>query len=191
VPFRALLALGAYLTAAAAGLAAPAADGRLRIPEVRTALSGRDLKVEARLSRALPEDVTKRLVSGLPTTATWEVRLFVVRRNWWDGLVDERRYAVTATYRPVGGDYTLERRLDGRLLETTVVPDREEALRALATLPGLPCFRMAPRLAGRTLGVRVRCVYGSEMALGLFPARVGTSWRRSPRFSWTEPGGAP
>lgn len=187
-----LLAVAAALTALfVARPARPADDGRLRIPQVETSLAGRDVRVTAGLSRPLPPDVRKRLASGLPTTVTWEMRLFVSRRKWWDDLLDERRYAVTATYRPVSGDFAVERRLDGRLLETVVVPALDEAARELASLPGLPCFRMGPSLAGPRLAVRVRCVYGSRLALGLVPARVGTSWRKSPVFRWAEPGAAP
>jgi hypothetical protein len=187
-----LLAAAAGLTGLlAAAPAAPARDERIRIPEVAASLSGRDVRVEARLSRPLPEDVLKRLASGLPTTARWEVRLFVSRRKWWDDLKDERRYEVTATYRPVSGDFAVERRLDGRLLETALVPARSEAAQALATLPRLPCFTVGRALAGRPLAVRVRCLYGTGIALGLFPTRIGTSWRRSPLFTLTEPRESP
>ena len=186
------LVVAAALIALAAALPAPGADpDRLRIPQVETALQGRDVAVTAGLSRPLPEDVRKRLASGLPTTVTWQVRLFVSRRKWWDDPLDERRYAVTATYRPVGGDFAVERRLDGRLLETVVLPSLAEAEAALSALAGLPCFRMGPALAGPTLAGRVRCVYGSRLALGFLPTAVGTSWRKSPVFRWREPGGTP
>lgn len=174
--------------------ARPAASGpgeAPRIPLVSVSLSGRDVTVSAQLSPGLPGEVRRRLSSGLATTATWEVRLFVSRRGWWDGLRDERLFEVSATYRPVSGDYAVERRMDGRLLSTDVVPTREEAERALSSLPGLPCFRLGPALAGRPLAVKARCVHGSAMRLGLFPVRVATRWRRSPPFVFAEPEGAP
>jgi hypothetical protein len=177
--------VGVSLAAAAAG------DDGLRIPNVETSFAGPDVRVEARLSPGLPKDVLKRLSSGLPTTAVWEVRLFASREKWWDGLKDERRYGVTATYRPVSGDYAVERRLDGRLMETVVVPEREEAAKALATLSGIPCFRMGRHLVGKKLVVRVRCLYGSEMALGVVPTRIATDWRRSPVFVWRGEGETP
>jgi len=186
-----LFALAAALTSLLAAVSAAAGDDGLAIPEVEASLSGREVRVAAALSGALPADVLKRLASGLPTTVAWEVRLFVSRESWWDDLKDERRYAVTASYRPVAGDYAVERRLDGRLLETVVVPSRAEAERALGALPRLPCFTMGPYLAGKPLAVRVRCLYGTRIALGFVQTRVGTSWRRSPLFSWAEPGGAP
>jgi hypothetical protein len=179
-------ALAAALTAAlfAAG-ETRAAKEPLRIPQVEAVLSGAEVHVETHLEPRLPEDVVRRLASGLATTVVWEMRLFILRRNWFDGLRDERRYEVTATWRPVSGDYALERRLDGRLLETVVVPGREEAEAALSRLPGIPAFRMGPHLVGKPLVVRVRCLYGTGVALGFVPTRTMTDWRRSPAFFWS------
>lgn len=176
---------------ALAAAIAPARDEGLRIPQVATSLSGRDVRVSAHLSPGLPPETVRRLASGLPTTVTWELRLFVSRSRWWDGLRDERSYGVTATYRPVSGDTTIERRLDGRLLETIVLPGRDEAERVLSTLPGLPSFTMGPHLVEKPLIVRVRCLFGTEVALGFIPTRATTDWRRSPVFFWKEGGETP
>ncbi|HEV8266613.1 MAG TPA: DUF4390 domain-containing protein [Thermoanaerobaculia bacterium] len=159
------------------------------IAVVSTFLSGRDLKVTARLSPALPKDVETRLVSGLPTTTVWRVALYISRPLWFDGKKDERRYEVTATYRPAAGDFSLERRLDGRLLETRVVPSREEAGRALSELAAVPCFRMGEHLVGKPLVVRVRCAYAPGVALGVIPTTFETGWSRSTVFQWDGRGG--
>ena len=158
------------------------------IPGVSTWVAGLDLHVETHLSPALPEDILQRLASGLPTTVAWEMRLFVFRNIWFDSLKDERRYAVTATYRPVTSDYAVERRLDARLLDTRVVPTRDEAAAALARVPGLPSFTMGDHLLGKKLLVRVRCVYGSGVALGVVPTSAETAWVRSGIFEWTANG---
>ncbi len=179
--------------AAAVLAAAPAAAGDepLRIPQVEVLLAGREVRVTTELSPGLPSDVRKRLGSGLPTTVSWEVRLMVLRDKWWDGLRDERSYSITAAFRPESGDYAVERRIDGRLLETVVLPTRDEAEQALVRIPGIPCFTLGPGVAGVPLVVRVRAVYGTHMALGFVPVRTMTDWRRSPDFRWAEPGEAP
>ena len=158
------------------------------IPGVSTWVAGRDLHVRTRLSPALPEDVLQRLASGLPTTVVWELRLFVFRNLWFDGLKDERRFSVTATYRPVTSDYAVERHLDARLLDTKVVPTRDEAATALANVPGLPSFTMGDHLLGKKLLVRVRCLYGSGVVLGVVPTSAETAWVRSEIFEWTANG---
>lgn len=188
---RVLVHVAVLIAALLAAAVAPAFDEGLRIPQVETSLNGRDVRVTAHLSPGLPSDALKRLASGLPTTVAWEMRLFVSRNKWWDGLRDERRYSITATYRPMSGDTTVERRLDGRLLETVVLPGREEAARVLSTLPGLGAFTMGPQLVGKPLVVRVRCLYGTELTLGFVPTRAMTDWRRSPVFYWKGNGVAP
>jgi hypothetical protein len=183
----AFILLAALVTGTTTALGFVADDGPV-IRGVSTWVAGRDLHVEARLSPALPEDVLQRLASGLPTTVTWELRLFAFRNLWFDGLKDERRYAVTATYRPVTSDYAVERRLDARLLDTKVVPTRDEAAAALAKVPGLPLFTMGDHLLGKKLLVRVRCLYGSGVALGVVPTSAETAWVRSGIFEWTAAG---
>ena len=184
---RAFLLLVALFAGANTARGLVADDGPV-IPGVSTWVAGLDLHVDAHLSPALPENTLQRLASGLPTTVVWEMRLFLFRNLWFDGLKDERRYAVTATYRPVTSDYAVERRLDARLLDTRVVPTRDEAAVALATLPGLPSFMMGDHLLGKKLLVRVRCLYGSGVALGVVPTSAETAWVRSGIFEWTATG---
>ena len=184
---RAFLLLAALFAGTNTAHGLVAEDGPA-IPGVSTWVVGLDLHVEAQLSPSLPEDVLQRLASGLPTTVAWEMRLFVFRSLWFDGLKDERRYAATATYRPVTSDYAVERRLDARLLDTKVVPTRDEAAAALANLPGLPSFTMGDHLLGKKLLVRVRCLYGSGVALGVIPTSAETAWTRSGVFEWTATG---
>ncbi|MGZ5428036.1 MAG: DUF4390 domain-containing protein [Thermoanaerobaculia bacterium] len=179
--------LAAVLAGAGPARAIVADDGPV-ISGVSTWVAGRDLHVDTRLSPGLPENVLQRLASGLPTTVTWELRFLAYRSFWFDGLKDERRYAVTATYRPVTSDYAVERRLDARLLDTKVVPTRDEAAAALAKVPGLPFFTMGDHLLGKKLLVRVRCLYGSGVALGVVPTSAETAWVRSGIFEWSASG---
>ncbi len=170
--------------------AAPAAgetDGATSLPGVSTWITGLELHVAAKLSPGLPRDVLERLSSGLPTTVLFRVRLFAFRNLWWDGLKEERRYEVTATFRPVQGDFLVERRLDDRLLGSQVVPTRAEALKLLSEVPGLPLFLMGSHLEGKRLVVRVKCAYARGMALGVVPTTVETDWVRSGIFDWPPP----
>lgn len=146
--------------------------------------SGRQLNVNASLHPGLPAETVERLASGLATTATWDVHLLIDRGIWPDGVKDDRRYQVTATYRPVTSDWTVERRLDGKLLEARTVPSRAEALEALERLHGLPSFVMGPHLVGKVLFVRVRCTYGTGVSFGVVPTSTATAWESSERFTW-------
>ncbi len=176
-----LLAVALALTGAAKG---GEPQGPTDLLGVSTWVSGLELHVSAKLSPGLPRDVEERLVSGLATTVLWRVRLFAFRNLWWDGLKDERQYEVTATFRPVSGDFLMERRLDGRLLGSKVVASKADTLAALSEVPGLPLFIMGSHLEGKQLVVRVKCAYARGVALGVVPTTVETDWVRSGIFEW-------
>jgi len=180
-PVPVLCALTLALAAVAQG---GEPQGPTDLPGVSTWVSGVELHVSAKLSPGLPRDVEERLVSGLATTVLWRVRLFAFRNLWWDGLKDERQYGVTGTFRPVSGDFLVERRLDGRLLGSKVVASKADALAALSEVPGLPLFIMGSHLDGKQLVVRVKCAYARGVTLGVVPTTVETDWVRSGIFDW-------
>lgn len=159
-----------------------------RVGTVAVSFTGRQLRVDASLKPGLPPETVQRLASGLPTTTSWDVRLYVDRGLfffWPDGLKDSRRYDVTATYRPVTSDYSVERRLDGKLLEARTVASKATALEALEAVRALPAFQMGPHLLGKDLYVKARCSYGTGVALGLVPTSSATGWTRSEGFTWS------
>lgn len=186
-PGRLAAALPLLLALLPAAVRGENTAGETRLPGVSTWLTGRELHVEAKLNPGLPRDVEERLESGLPTTVLWRVRLFAFRNLWWDGLKDERRYEVTATYRPLAGDVLVEKRLDDRLIGSQVVPTRGEALKVLSEVPGLTLFLMGQHLEGKRLVVRVKCSYARSVALGVVPTTVETPWVRSGGFDWPPP----
>lgn len=187
-PLRpAALLFGALLVLRTAAYAQPAPTAA-EVPGVSSWVTGRDLHVEAKLSPGLPDQVRQRLASGLATTVSWHIRLFVFRNLWWDALKDERRYAVTATYRPDTSDFLVERRLDARLLDTQILISKDEAAAVLAKVPGLPVFTLGDHLVGKKLVVRLRCRYGNGVALGVVPTSDETDWARSGIFEWTATG---
>jgi hypothetical protein len=186
---RRTLALALTLLAAITPSLGSGAEQAPSVPGVSTFFTGRELRVTARLEPGLPREIQTRLSSGLATTTVWNIGLFVFRNVWFDGKKDERLYEVTATYRPASGDYILERRMDGRLLESRVLPDKEEAERALSRVSALPCFLMGGHLTGKSLVVKVRCAYAAGVSLGVVPTTGVTPWQRSGVFEWT--GGEP
>jgi len=188
VALRSRFFLPLALTVALAGAARGGESaGPTDLPGVSTWIKGLELFVSAKLSPGLPRDVEERLVSGVATTVLWRVRLFAFRNLWWDGLKDERQYEVTGTFRPVSGDFLVERRLDGRLLGSKVLPSKADALAALSEVPGLPLFIMGSHLDGKQLVVRVKCAYARGVALGVVPTTVETGWVRSGIFDWPPP----
>ena len=180
----ALLA-GAAVAAGASAAPPPAEPVEPAVKAVAVAFQGRQLTTEARLEPSPLPEVRQRLSSGLPTTSTWEIRLYAARDFWFDGLKDERKYEVTATYRPLNSDWLVEKRLDGKLLETRTLPTLAETEDALYRLSPFPAFTMADHLVGKALVVKVRCTYSSGIVLGVVPVAIDTGWARSRVFGWS------
>ena len=178
------LAGAALLLASAARLGAQ--DEEPRVVDVGTSFAGRELRVSARLAPELPPELARRLASGLPSSVVWRIGLYARRPVWWDGKKSERRYEVTATYRPDSDDISVERRLDGRLLDTEVLPTRAAAAHALSRVAALPCFTMGRHLDGKRLVVKVACRYGTSVSLGVVPTDAETESKRSSVFVWRE-----
>ena len=182
--FRLALLGGAAVLAGLSAGAPPAETVEPAVRNVAISFQGRQLTAEARLDPSPLPEVRQRLSSGLPTVSTWEIRLCAAREFWFDGLKDERKYEVTATYRPLNSDWLVEKRLDGKLLETRTLPTLGETEDALYRLSPFAAFTMADHLREKNLVVKVRCTYSSGIVLGVVPVAVDTGWARSRIFSW-------
>lgn len=182
---RVFLLILSLLCLPAAARAASGVEREYRV-KLALAIEARQLRVDALLEPELPAEIEERLKAGLPATAVWEIRLFVDRGIWFPGPKDEREYVVTATYRPLRADYLVERRLDGKLLETRAVPAMKDAVAALLSVKSLPSFTMGPHLAGKPLYVKVRCTYAAVVTLGVVPTTLSTPWARSEIFEWKD-----
>ena len=134
---KALLVGAAVLAAASAPGAPPPEPVEPRVRSVAVGFRGQQLTVEAHVDPSPLPEVRERLSSGLPTTNAWEIRLYAAKDFWFDSLKDERKYEVTATYRPLNSDWLVEKRLDGKLLETRNFPTSSETEEALYHLPPL------------------------------------------------------
>jgi len=186
-PLRLPALLSGALFALAAGRGALAQTAPT-IPGVSSWVTDRELRVEATLSPGLPEEVRQRLGSGLATTVSWQIRLFLFRNLWWDALKDARRSGAPPPPRPAPPHPPGARRPPPRLLDTRILPTKEEAAAALTRLGGLPVFTMGDHLLGKKLVVRLRCRYGDGFALGVVPTSDVTDWTRSGVFEWTASG---
>lgn len=177
--------VGIAVTVGSAAGVTPSEAVEPGVRSVTIDVRGNQLTAEAHLDPSPLPEVRQRLSSGLPTTSTWEIRLYAARDFWFDGLKDERKYEVTATYRPMNSDWLVEKRLDGKLLETRNLPNLIETEEALFHLPRFAAFMMGDHLLGKRLVVKVRCTYASGIVLGVIPVAIDTGWARSKVFAWT------
>jgi hypothetical protein len=175
----ALTALVAALVAAAP--AAPAAAAGPEITDLDVAVDGNRALVRFRLAEGFGARLVERVRSGLPTGFVYQLELLKDRKRWYDRPLAATTLQVTAMYDAVSGEYLVNTKLGGKLVESRMATTLGELERALTEVRGLPAFALDPFPRSWRLLVRVRAELGGKTVL-FFPARETTDWRESDKF---------
>lgn len=171
--------------------AASAAADDPRIEGLHVALEGDRVLASFALEGAFDRRLSSRLESGLPTSILYRLELHRDRKRWYDRRLEENTLEVVAVYDAVARTYTVHYKLDGDLIESRTVRDRQEVLAAMTRLGPLPVFsleqvREKVRERSRIL-VKVRAELGSRTFLSFIPVTVATDWAESNKLRM--PGG--
>lgn len=160
--------------------AASAAAGDPRIAGLHVAFEGDRVLASFALEGAFDRRLSSRLESGLPTSILYRLELHRDRKRWYDRRLEENTLEVVAVYDAVGRTYTVHYRLDGELIESRTVRDRQEVQGAMTRLGPLPVFSLSQIRGerGRIL-VKVRAELGSRTFLSFIPVTVATDWADS------------
>jgi hypothetical protein len=159
--------------------AASAAADDPRIQGLHVALEGDRVLASFVLQDAFDRRLESRLESGLPTSILYRLELHRDRKRWYDRRLEENTLEVVTVYDAVARTYTVHYRLDGELVESRTVRDRQEVQDAMTRLGPLPVFSLEQvRERGRIL-VKVRAELGSRTFLSFIPVTVATDWAES------------
>ena len=176
---------------AAAGLVAlltvAQADAKPRMTDLKVLPQGSRIEVSFALVDAFDQELVERIETGLPSGFDYQFRLQRDRKWWFDAGMRSTTLEVFATYDAVNGEYLVNFRQDGRLIESRVLRNLAELERAMTRFDGLFLFT-AERRPDRRLIVRARARLGSKNVLGFIPATVATDWVESSKFRLPEPG---
>jgi hypothetical protein len=85
-------------------------------------------------------------------------------------------------YDAVSREYLVNRKLDGKLVESRTVSDVADLERELTRVDALPAFHLDGLPRSWRLLVRVRAELGSRTILSIIPATVQTDWSESRKF---------
>ena len=159
--------------------AASAAADDPRIHELHVTLEGERVLASFVLQDAFDRRLEGRLESGLPTSILYRLELHRDRKRWYDRRLEENTLEVVTVYDAVARSYTVHYKLDGELIESRTVRDRQEVKDAMTRLGPLPVFSLEKvRERGRIL-VKVRAELGSRTFLSFIPVTVATDWAES------------
>lgn len=163
--------------------AAGAAADDPRIQGLRISVEGGRVLASFTLQGAFDRRLESRLESGLPTSILYRLELHRDRKRWYDRRLQENTLEAVAVYDAVARTYTVHYKLDGELVESRTVRERQEVREAMTRLGPLPVFSLQRvRERGRLL-VKVRAELGSRTFLSFIPVTVATDWTESNKLS--------
>jgi len=177
------------LLAAPTAVAASRPAGPLvRLLEVRD--SGHEVTVSFRVENAFDERISSKLEAGLEISFRHQVGVRRRRTWWFERNLAQKKVVTTATRDTLTGLYTLQRMVDGGIVETQTTSEIDEVHDFLAQINDLhiPLPEGLPR--DRRTEVRVRSVLETRFVL-FFPYPYDTDWVTRPLASPVEPPAAP
>jgi len=164
-------------------LLAPAlsrAEGR--ISGLNVAVDGGRVLARLTLVNAFHRRLRERVDSGLPTSIVYRFELDQDRTRWWDRYLEERTLEVTAMYDAVARHYTVNYKLDGKLIDSRTVHDQQALAEAMTRVESLPVFSLASFPSRWRLLVKARAELGSRTILSIIPTAIITDWVESRKF---------
>jgi Domain of unknown function (DUF4390) len=152
------------------------------VSDLQVAPDGNRVLASLVLRNGFGGDLVERLESGLPTPILYRFELARDRKRWWDQKLKEATLEVVATYDAVTRDYTVNYKLDDKLIESRKVRDRKALEEAMTVVDQLPVFSLAGLPPEARLLVKVAAETGSRTILSFIPVTINTDWRESPKF---------
>ena len=180
----ALVAGFAFLATLASTLAAPSAEAErprtegLSVSTLNADVTGHDLYASFALSEAFSDEVRDRIDSGLPVTFTYFLEVARRRPLWFDKILVRKSVATTVTYDTLTHQYSLSKRVNDEVTETSVAVNETDMMRWMTNLERV---RLAdptalPGAEDGSLYVRVKSRLQKKFILFFIPWDVETGW---------------
>jgi len=154
------------------------------ISDFRVMVDGDRALISLKLEHAFNSRFWERVDSGLPTSILYRFQLEKDRKRWYDRQLKETTYEVVATYDAVERQYTVNCKLDGKLVESRTVHDHDQQALAgaMTRLEALPVFTLDRPPEPWRLLIKARAELGSKTVLSLVPVLITTEWVESRKF---------
>jgi hypothetical protein len=159
-----------------------------RISGLNVAVDGGRVVASLTLVDGFRHRLRERVDSGLPTSILYRFELDRDRTHWWDRYLEECTLEVTAMYDAVARQYTVNYKLDGKLIDSRTVRDPQALAEAMTRVQALPIFTLASLPRPWRLLVKARAELGSRTILSIVPVAITTDWVESRKF---RPSGPP
>jgi hypothetical protein len=157
------------------------------ISDLTVALEAGNINIGFVLANVFDDELVERIQTGLPTGFDFKLKLVKNQRWWWfDPAVRAADFHVVAMYNAVTGEYLVNYKQDGKLIDSRVVREIPELRDAMTRFESLQAFDTEGLETKKRLWVRVRAELGSRHLLFLIPTTIETDWAESRRFRLPE-----
>jgi Domain of unknown function (DUF4390) len=153
-----------------------------KIPEIKVQIDGERVLVSFALKGAFDHRLWERVDSGLPTSFVYQIELDRDRQRWWDKKLVDATLEVVAMYDAVARSYTVNCKLNDKLIESKIVRDHKALEEAMTTVDRLPIFEVADLPKGERALIKIQAETGSRTLLSFIPVAIKTEWQESPKF---------
>lgn len=161
-------------------------SGAARLEDLRLVLEGKQLMVGWTSVDVFDQSFERRLESGLPTALSFDLELVQLRRSWFDRTLVTSQVQVIAMYNALTREYLVNLKVDGTLISSRILREREDLRLAMTRFDALPAFDLGnPPPEGR-LRFRVRAELGTKPMLFFIPRTQHTDWSESRLFRVAE-----
>lgn len=163
-----------------ASTALAADEGEVALAGLRVDTTAHDLHVSFSVDGAFTREIRERIDSGLPVTFRYDLEVNRRRALWFDKTLVRKTVTTTVTYDTLSRQYSLARRVNDEVAETSVAVTESDMERWMTRLDRI---RLAdPSLLehdpGDTLYVRVKSLLQRRFILFFIPSSTGTGWER-------------
>ncbi len=164
-----------------------AAAAEPAVRELSIAINGPQILASFRLADGFTPDLRERIESGLPTGFVFEFELLRDRQRWWDESLDSTRIEVVAMFNAVTGEYLVNTKLDGKLIDSRTVRDPGELEEVMTHFAAVPLFVVRGASRRERYLLRARAELGTGNVLGFVPVMRATPWVESNKVRIREP----
>jgi hypothetical protein len=131
------------------------------------------------MTDAFNEDIEKTIASGLPVSFRYEVQLKRVRAIWFNQKVDTRYITNTVTYDNITKRYTLSRDIDGTIVATVVVADRNDMVEFMTVIDDLALFDVSNLEPNADYYLRVKGLVKERNLFLFIPWDQDSGWEKA------------
>jgi len=157
------------------------------VSDLTVSLEAGHIDVGFTLTNIFDDELVERIQTGLPTGFDFKLRLVRSQRWWWfDPNLGSADLNVVAMYNAVTGEYLVNYKQDGKLVDSRVVREIPELRDAMTRFESLRVFDTEGLETKKRLWVRVQAELGSRHLLFLIPTTIETGWAESRRFRLPE-----